>query len=155
MLTQRRDPFAAFDGVRGEFDRLFAGAALGGAVRSAHRGTLPPLNAWETEDALIVEAELPGFSLGHLDITLLERDLTLKGTRESTDPDGARVHRRERGQGTFSRTLRLPFDVDADAIEASLVEGVLTITLPRAPELRPRRIEVRPATALEGDNTND
>jgi HSP20 family protein len=139
--------------MRGEIDRLFAGA-LGGAARPAPRGTLPPLNAWETEDALIVEAELPGFSLDALEITLLERDLTLKGSRAFAEPDGARVHRRERGQGTFTRTLRLPFEVDADAIEASLVDGVLTITLPRAPELRPRRIEVRPATTIEGDESN-
>jgi len=145
MLTRRRDPFATLGDLRVDFARLFGGVFRDAPWTNDQPAAFPALNAWETDEALTVEAELPGFSLEQIDITLLGRDLTIKGTHEEQEPEDARLHRRERPRGSFSRTLRLPYEVDGDAIEARLTDGVLTITLPRAPELRPRKIEVRSA----------
>jgi len=103
---------------------------------------LPGMNAWETDDAIIVEAELPGFSIDDVEITMTGKDLTLSGTRSQTSPDGKVFLRRERPTGQFSRTLRLSADIDGSRVAASLENGVLTITLPKAEEAKPRKIQV-------------
>jgi HSP20 family protein len=107
-----------------------------------HPGLFPALNAWADDDNLYVEAEIPGLGLDDVEITVLGEDLTLSGERQDVLEDGTSHHRRERGIGPFSRTLRLPYTVDADEVEAQLKDGVLTITLPKAETLRPRRITV-------------
>ena len=104
----------------------------------------PPVNAWVTDDAVLVEAELPGFSLDKIELTLVGRDLTISGQREESDPADAEVLRRERPMGSFVRTLRLPVDIENEGMRATLQHGVLRVHLPRAQANRPRRIEVQP-----------
>lgn len=138
MLTLRHDPFLAFGGLRSEMDRLLGGSP----VPSRPGRTTPLINAWEIEGTLVIEAELPGFTMDNLDIALTGRELTIKGRREEIEPEGATLHRRERPVGEFSRVVRLPFDVDGERVEASLRHGVLTIRLPRAQADLPRKIKV-------------
>lgn len=103
----------------------------------------PALNISETADALAVEAELPGYKMENIEISVMGRDLSIKGQRTQEGETKATWHRRERLAGTFTRVVRLPFDVDAEKVSASLKNGVLHMTLPKAEAARPRRIEVK------------
>jgi HSP20 family protein len=126
-----------------EMGRLVEGSSPHRLQKAAD---FPAMNVWANEDGQIVTAEVPGVSSGDLDITILGEKLTLSGSRALDElPDGARYHRRERGMGEFSRTVQLPFLVDAGKAEASFENGVLTITLPRAEADRPRRVAVKAA----------
>lgn len=137
MLTLRDDPFAGLGRLRGEIDRWFGSPDLGTRPRA-----FPLLNAWEIDDTLVVEAELPGFAMENLDIVLTGRDLTIRGRHEEPEPEGVTVHRRERATREFARTVRLPFEVDGERVEANLRHGVLTIRMPRSQADLPRKIRV-------------
>ncbi len=104
---------------------------------------VPPMNAWLTTDTVFIEAELPGFSLDKIELSLIGRDLTIRGEREEAEIEGANVLRRERPMGSFVRTVRLPVEIENEGMEATLKHGVLRVKLPRAEANRPRRIEVR------------
>jgi HSP20 family protein len=122
-----------------EADRLFDGwceALSGGAVP-------PPVNLWEEAEAFRVEAELPGVPQDKVSVTVTNgTDLLLEGERPASG-EGVAWHHRERGPGHFRRLLRLPTPVDADKVEARLVNGVLNLTLPKAESARARRVAVR------------
>lgn len=138
MLTLRDDPFAGLGRLRGDMERWFGSPES--TLRQAR--PRPALNAWELDDALVVEAELPGHTMETLDIVLTGRDLTIRARREQHEPEGATVHRRERVAGEVARTVRLPFDVEPDGVEANLRDGVLTLRMPRAKADMPRKIQV-------------
>lgn len=137
--------------VEREIDRIvgtFFDAAPFGFTptpRNAARAGFPPINVWEDDNAFYVEAELPGFKLADLDISLVAGELTISGAREQNEPTDARVHRRERAGGRFTRTLRIGADIDPARVAATLDAGVLTITLPKAEAARPRKIEIKSA----------
>lgn len=104
----------------------------------------PPVNLWEEDDALVLEAELPGLELNELEIYVTGHDqLTLKGERKAPAPAKGVQHRQERGQGAFSRAITLPMDVDAARVEARLEHGVLSIRLPKAETAKPRKINIK------------
>lgn len=130
-----------------EIDRLFSGFFADAPAWFSQRGAsaFPALNAWEDEQALYIEAELPGFAMSDLEITLNGRELTIAGSRNENPAESATFHRRERPQGRFSRTLTLNTDIEADKVSATLELGVLHIGLPKAEAVKPRRIQVRTA----------
>lgn len=106
------------------------------------------INAWETEEAYLLEAELPGLTLDAVDVVVHDDLVTLKvgetrdeATVADTD-DARRVLRRERKPIRGSRSLRLSTPVVADDTTAVLKDGVLTVRLPKAPEHRPRTIAI-------------
>ena len=147
----RRNGFNPITQLRDEMDRLvgdFFGPAPGGlparfgaAVRS-----FPAVNVWEDGDNLFAEAEVPGLKTEDVDISVVGNELTIRGQRGGEQPrEGVAYHRQERGVGEFNRVLRLPVDVDAEKVEASLKDGVLLIKLPKAEAARPRKIKVSPA----------
>jgi HSP20 family protein len=148
MLTRtyfRVDPFVR---MVEEMDRIFGGMNTAGLPSPAACGpcntaTFPLLNIWQDERAMYAEAELPGFSMGSLEILASGDTLTIKGKREIAHPEGAKVVRAERSARSFERTLTLPAQVDVERIEATLANGVLTITLPKAQAVLPRKIEVK------------
>ena len=104
----------------------------------------PLLNAWEDEKGFYLEAELPGFALADLEI-FMNDDSTVSIRVERKEPElsGGKWQRRERAFGNFERSLTLPGPVSADGVEATLKNGVLTVKLPKAAELRPRKIEIK------------
>ena len=115
-----------------------------GGTRGPIRKQFPMINAWVSADGLIVSAELAGVDPDEIDISVVGDTLTLSGTRNGEDlPDGAEYYRRERGDGEFTRSLNLPFMVDVDAVEASFVNGVLKLELPRLPEEKPKKITLK------------
>lgn len=145
MLSARWQPMADVQGemnrLRDEMDRLF-GRWTGRRFPLAPTA-YPLMNVWEDEENLFVEAELPGMELGDLEIYVHNDQLAVKGERKEPSSDKGTWHRQERGHGKFSRVLELPLAVDEDKVEAALKNGVLTITLPKRAEAKPRRIEVR------------
>jgi HSP20 family protein len=106
-------------------------------------GEFPAVNVWSTGDEAVVTAELPGIDAKSVDISVVGKTLTLRGTRQSdTAKEGESYHRQERWAGRFSRTIDLPFAVDAGKVGARFSRGILTITLPRTEADKPRKITV-------------
>jgi len=143
MLTNRFFPMAGFDDLRREVDRLFNPVPTRGDGPSFRAGSYPPINVWEDGENLYLEAEIPGVPMKDLDIEVVGRDVTIKGKRERAAEEGANYHRHERGYGEFSRFLTLPIDVQADKVEATLKDGVLTVVLPKAEGARAKKITVK------------
>jgi HSP20 family protein len=111
---------------------------------SGHEATgwTPPVDLYETADAFVVTAELPGLRRADIDIRYHDGQLSLQGTRRTPDVPCERYHRVERGHGGFYRRFALPTQVQPDAITADLRDGVLTVTVPKAVGDGPRRIDV-------------
>ncbi|MHB8863438.1 MAG: Hsp20/alpha crystallin family protein [Pirellulaceae bacterium] len=129
--------------LQNEIDRKFERLAGKLPRGFAHR-VYPALNLWEDDQKLWVEAEMPGFELDELEIYVNgAKQLTIKGERKQAAKEGGVWHRQERSFGKFERSLELPHDVDADKVSADLKQGVLTITLPKREEDKPRRIAVK------------
>jgi len=113
-----------------------------GAGRS--QGFVPALDLSETEDSYLVDMAVPGLKPEDLNITLENNVLTVKGSLNKQDEERKRnYHRIERRYGSFQRTIALPSTVKADAIQASLTNGVLKLEIPKAEEVKPRRIDVK------------
>jgi HSP20 family protein len=123
------------------FDQFTDG--LGGAAASLR--PYPALNIWENEERIFAEAEVPGMQLADVEITVVGNELTIRGRRAAGSNENTLFHRHERSTGEFSRTITLPAEIDADAVEATLRDGVLTVTLPKAKSARARKIPVRGA----------
>jgi HSP20 family protein len=148
---QGRHPFEAspLRRMRREMDRLFHQflPELQSIQQWAHlpmRG-YPPINLWEDEGTLQLEAELPGISEKELDITISGNELLIKGKRAPDDlPQDATPILTERELPEFSRAIHLPCETDHDRMEASLKHGVLNVTMPKVAAARSRQIKVRP-----------
>jgi HSP20 family protein len=126
-----------------EMEQWFGRTGMDDPRQFAQR-VYPPLNAWEDDNNLYVEAELPELELSDLEIIVNgDNQLSIKGERKQTERNNGVWHRQERGHGSFSRTCELPKYVDSDTVTAELKQGVLTITLPKRQEARTRRIEVK------------
>lgn len=100
----------------------------------------PPVEVYETADTVVLVAELPGFQKDEVDISIEHNQLTLSGERKA--PEGREYHRSERWYGRFERSLVLPNSIDPDGIKAQLQNGILTVTLPKRAEAKPRQIPV-------------
>ena len=103
----------------------------------------PAVNITENKDKYYVRAELPGIKPDEIDLQVDGRNLTISGVREiRSEGDNARYHRREREAGKFSRVIDMPGDIEADRIDAKLINGVLTVELSKAEASKPRQILV-------------
>jgi len=138
-----RYPAANASQIRRELGDLFDGLLRGWPVDwNASRG-FPAVNLWEDDEAIRAEAELPGLNMNDIEVLVVGDELTIKGRRTSPENKDFTYHRRERGTGEFSRTLTLPYPVNADRVEATLKNGVMTLILPKAETARPRKITVK------------
>jgi HSP20 family protein len=140
-----RDPFTELQHLQRQMDNLFKNVA--GVERYPRRvGVYPLVNISEDPDHIYVRAELPGVSPEDLDITIKDQQLVLRGERKiPTEEKKVNYHRRERESGFFRRVLRLPAQVDPTKVEAVFKDGVLTITLAKPEEVKPRQISVKSA----------
>jgi HSP20 family protein len=106
----------------------------------------PNMDAWETEQAFVVQLDLPGLTRDQVEVNFDRNTLSIRGTRAATIPAAEkgelRVFFAERLPGTFSRTVRFPQYVEASKIEAAFNNGVLTVTIPKSDAGKPRKIEV-------------
>ena len=141
LFGWHRDPFAEMGRLRREMDNLL-GTSRRGIAPTA--GVFPALNVSEDEDNLYVRAELPGVVPEDIEITTKEDNLIIKGTRKiAAEDEKVSYHRREREAGSFRRIISLPTRVDAEKVTAVCNNGVLTVTLPRAAEVKPRQVEIK------------
>jgi HSP20 family protein len=129
----------SFDDLRREVDRLFLDVERGATEAAVG----PSLSVEDRGDALALRAELPGMSEKDLELTVTGTSLTLKGERKVEAPAGYTTHRTERASYRFARTFELGTKVDPDKVQASLTNGVLTVTLPKAADAQPKQIQVK------------
>jgi len=147
MMMYRRYPVPSswreVNRLQREMNRLFEDY-YPSRVRRAP--AFPALNVWTNEDGLNITAEVPGVHPEDIDISVVGDTLTLSGERRPDElKEGARYHRQERGYGSFSRSLQLPYMVDVRKVNATFRNGVLNIELPRAEQDKPRKISVKSA----------
>lgn len=136
-------PFADFDEVRREMLRLLdtvASDTFGDVVS----GVFPPVNVTQDDDNFYLRAEVPGIKPDEVSISTVRNRVSLAGKREiQTEHERASYHRKERAEGSFNRTVTLPTEIDAERVDARYADGILTLTLPKAEEAKPRQITVR------------
>ena len=141
MAIIRWDPFREMSTVQNRFDRLFD-SVWGGRQEA----WLPAVDVFDTKDAVVLKAELPGMKVDDIQIEFDDNVLTLKGERTFEEKvDEERYYRVERRYGSFQRSLALPQGVKADDIRATYEDGILEVTVPKAEAVKPKRIEVKPA----------
>ncbi len=141
---QRPEVWSAFDqlsNLRQEINRFFEvpGSA---AASEVFNSWSPSVDLYEDKDKLVVKVEVPGFNKEDIDISLHEGALTISGERKEERVEGSRTTRSERFYGRFQRTFTLPRLVNASKVAAAYKDGILTVTLPKAEEAKPRQIEV-------------
>jgi HSP20 family protein len=138
MALVYRDPF---EQLQHELERMLD-TAFGAVGPTA--GVYPPVNVFDGGDDFVVKAEVPGVEPKNVQLEVEDDTLVIRGERSFSEPNrDAAYHRRERGQGQFRRVVRLPGRVAADEAKAQYRDGVLTVTIPKAKETRPRRVEVQ------------
>ncbi len=123
------------------FDSLFSDFDSDGSIASRWA---PRVDVMEHKDAYTIKAELPGVSKNDVRIVLQENVLTIRGEKkQESEQKDANYHRVERAYGSFERSFTLPTSVKSEKIDASYKDGILTVTLPKVEEAKPKEIEVK------------
>ena len=139
----RWEPVREMMTLRDAMDRLFDDAFTRPLSLSGVSAT-PAIDMYQTEDEVVVKATLPGLTADDVDITVTGETLTLRGEyKQETEEKQATYHIREQRSGSFERSLLLPTDVKADKANANFENGVLTIAMPIAEEVKPRSITIK------------
>jgi len=133
-----------YDLLQNEMNRLFD-SFFGNQTRTRRNG-FPSLNVAQDDDNLYVSAELPGIDVNDIEINTDIDTLHINGERKLKESGkDLYYHRQERGSGKFSRTINLPFAINTEKVTAEMKLGILTITLPKADEAKPRKITIKTA----------
>ena len=135
-------PLDALLGLQRALDAYRASGWLDAAGGTSGGGGYPPINVFRSGEGFAVVAEVPGVRREDLEVQVKGNTIRLSGTKAVAYPEGAGVHRRERLGGRFDRVVSLPVEIDADAAQAELRDGLLALLLPRAAKERPRTIQV-------------
>lgn len=144
----RWEPFREMRRVHDMLDRAFEEGLLGNVNDglSLYEG-LAPVDVYQTDDAIVVEASMPGVKPDDIDISVTGDTLTIRGEvreiKNTGNGDGRQYHVRERRYSRFARSLTLPSMVDANKADAEIENGILTLTIPKAEEAKPRQITVK------------
>src|SRR5690348_11352041 len=131
--------------LRDEIDRLFE-TPLTELARSSQllSGWTPAIDLFEDKDSFIVRAELPGMKKEQIDLSLHDGSLSISGERKPEEKYGeAEVYRAERFFGRFQRTITFPAPVSVEQVKAHYKDGILTVSLPKTEEAKPKHIEVK------------
>jgi len=133
------------DQLRQEMDAVLNRYDGGSGPSSSWRGVFPAVNLYETADAYVLMAELPGIESDDIHVSLERSTVTIEGERkiDYANLEGASLHRRERQVGRFRRAFELPALIDGEKVEAVHQNGVLLLRLPKSPEDQPRQITVQ------------
>lgn len=142
QLTHRTT-FAPLFNRDTDFDQLMAGFFRPLSTSHELSDWRPAADVRETEEAFIVEAELPGMKKEDVSVTFEDNTLTISGERKyEEETNGSQLRRVERSYGSFSRSFRLPREIDAENVEAAFTDGILTVTVPKTETVKPRMIEI-------------
>lgn len=133
-------PFREAVSLRDAMDRLFEDSV----ITPKTIGTMPRIDIKETEDAIVVKAELPGIEEEKVDIEIMDNVMTISGEKaEEKVEEGEGYHYKESHTGTFTRSFNLPADVKADSAQAEMKNGVLSITIPKVEPKKAKKISIR------------
>jgi len=143
MWLDQWSSFFDVDKTLEEMDRMLSGMGRPLEIRSVPRGTFPAINLYDQGEAMVMVAETPGLKAEDLDLTVLNDTVTLKGRRDQEEADGSRYYRRERGLGEFARTITLPDPINPEKVQAEYADGVLTVRMGKAEEIKPKKVEIR------------
>jgi len=145
MAIRKWSPFNEFMAMQNQLDRLFSETLERGARGDLDFGSwMPPVDLREENDKLVLEMELPGLKKDDVEISLENNVLTIKGERKfEKEEKKENFHKIERSYGKFARSFSLPTTVKPDGIDASLKDGILTVSLPFAEEAKPKKISIK------------
>ena len=154
MAIVRWDPARELDSLRSDVNRLFDGFFGADPANGARqRRWIPAMDVAETDDSLVLRADLPGLSEDDVEIEVKDRVLTLSGERKAEHEDSREgYYRVERAFGSFSRSVTLPEGVEADGITAAFDGGVLEVKIPKPAETKPHRVQIAHG-AVEGSGS--
>jgi len=145
MAIIRWDPFRELVSMQDRMNRLFEDAVRtrGGEDEMTAGSWVPPVDIYETKDAMVVKAQLPEVNKEDIEIRLENGVLSIRGERKlQEDLKREQCYRMECQYGAFSRSFSLPRTVDQEKINANYKDGVLTLRIPKREETRPRQIEI-------------
>lgn len=162
-MLQRWNPWTDFDRLWNDIDRLFLERASRPRSAFPVSGFRPAIDLYDADDHLVVKAVIPGSRASDLKISLEQNVLTIQGTYGYVLPEEEARHitwyRREIGHGQFAESINLPAPVDADHVQATFEDGVLTLQLPKAEQARAKSIPVQFAKSVgsgaTGEKTNE
>ncbi|MFB3851881.1 MAG: Hsp20/alpha crystallin family protein [Acidobacteriota bacterium] len=145
MAIRKWNPFHEIMAMQNQLDRLFGETLERGTRGDFDFGSwMPPVDLREENDKLVLEMELPGLKKDDVEISLENNVLTIKGERKfEKEEKKENFHKIERSYGKFSRSFSLPTTVKPDGIDASLKDGILTVSLPFAEEAKPKKISIK------------
>ncbi len=147
MALIRWDPFRDLLTLQDRMDRLFQDSMTRnrGYEQSLAPGFWsPPVDIYETDEAVILRAELAGLNKNDVTIEIKDSNLVLRGERKfEKDIKEENYHRIERSYGSFARTFSLPQTVDQSKVSATFKDGLLEITIPKVKDARPKQIEIK------------
>lgn len=137
--------FNAMNLLQSRMDRIFGDYSTARPFPAAWIAaeSTPKTNLYDQGDHFEIIAEIPGFTKDNLNIKIQGNYLEISGTHQTDAPDGYSVHRVERGTSSFNRSFTLPSDVDSEKVEATLKNGLLVLTLPKAEAAKPKQIIVK------------
>jgi HSP20 family protein len=136
MSLTKNDPLANFRFFEDAFTRMLSEPRTG-------RPWSPAVDIFETEDELVLKADVPEIDLKDIDLRVENQTLTLSGERKFEKDDSRKgYHRIERAYGQFTRSFALPSTVDTEKVEASYSNGVLSVKLPKKAAAKPRQVKI-------------
>jgi HSP20 family protein len=145
MAIVRWEPFRDLLATQKEFDRLFREAFTPGFGEGelSTRTWAPPVDIFENENNIVLKAELPGVEPKDVEVRVEDNTLYLKGERKfEKETKEENYHRIERSYGSFARSFSLPNSIDAEKVGADYKDGLLTLTLPKREEAKPKTIKI-------------
>jgi HSP20 family protein len=147
MAVARWTPMGHLQSFQDEMNRMFNQFFRGGAGEEGSWGQYtwtPPVDIYETDDALVFQADLPGVAKDEVSIEVHNNTLSLRGERKrGAEGQADRYHRVERAYGPFQRSFVLPTMVDQEKVQATYHDGILELRLPKPESAKPRRIAIQ------------
>jgi len=145
MAIVRWEPLRDLVTAQRDFDRLFREAfpPFSGETELSTRAWAPPVDIYETENDIVLKAELPGVDPKDVEVRIEDNTLYLKGERKfEKEVKEQNYHRVERSYGSFARSFSLPNSISADKVKAEFKDGLLTLTMPKREEAKPKTIKI-------------
>ena len=145
MAIVRWEPFRDLVSAQRDFDRLFREAFSNqhADTELSTRSWAPPVDIYETEEAIVLKAELPGVESKDVEVRVEDNTLYLKGERKfEKEVKEQNYHRVERSYGSFARSFSLPNSISTDKVKAEFKDGLLTLTMPKREEAKPKTIKI-------------
>jgi HSP20 family protein len=145
----RWDPSRDLDTLQTDLNRVFDAFFGDRTANDVTRRWIPAMDLVETDDHLVLKADLPGLDKDDVELEIKDGVLSISGERRTEHQDSSNgYHRMERAYGRFARSLSLPEGVDSDKVEADFDKGVLEVRIPKPTERKPHRVEI--GASVEG-----